>query len=174
MVLSPPGMGGTYLRPGIIGFSAVGMVVAGMVLRIACVNLAGLLLARPADRGKEIAIRLPLGASQGRLLYQLLTESLLLSIAGAAAGRTVSADRLPSRCLLDDPPAPQFKTPCFFPASCIHYAPRLPDWPEGSMSCLRDFEVARVQLQRKIAGFHEMVVFHGGIDLSSVYYCSCP
>jgi hypothetical protein len=42
------------------------------------------------------------------------------------------------------------------------------------MSCLRDFEVARVQLQRKIAGFHEMVVFHGGIDLSSVYYCSCP
>ena len=81
------------------------MVVVGLVLVIACANLASFLLAQARDRRREIAIRLAIGASRGALVRQLLVESLIVAIGGGALGVVMST--LGLRALLNaDLPIP--------------------------------------------------------------------
>ncbi len=84
--LSKPGLFGDLLGGPVKAFLAALMLLTGLILFAACANLGSLFAARAADRSKEIALRLALGSSARRVVRQLLTETVLVSLIGGAAG----------------------------------------------------------------------------------------
>jgi predicted permease len=101
-----PGLAGDMLGGPVRAFVAGLMLLAGLILLAACANLGSLFAARAADRAREIALRMALGSTRRRILRQLLTEALLVAVAGGSAGIAASVFLL--RALSVWQPVPQF------------------------------------------------------------------
>jgi predicted permease len=85
-VLARPSLWGDAAGPAVRAFLTALMLLAGLILLAACANLGSLFAARAADRSREVALRLALGATRNRILRALFTEALLISLIGGAGG----------------------------------------------------------------------------------------
>ena len=104
--LTRPELMGDFIGQPARGFLAGLMLLAGLILLAACANLGSLFAARAADRAREVALRLALGSSRGRIMRQLLTEAIMISLAGGLVGLAGSVLLLP--WLSSWQPLPQF------------------------------------------------------------------
>jgi len=93
--LARPELMGDFLGKATRAFVTGLMLLAGLILLAACANLGSLFAARAADRSKEVALRLALGSSRSRVIRQLLTEAIMISLAGGAIGLMGTVALLP-------------------------------------------------------------------------------
>ena len=89
-----PSLYGNFIGSAVRAFISGLMLLAGLILLAACANLGSLFAARAADRSREVALRLALGSSRGRIVRQLMTEAVLISLVGGTLGLLGSASLL--------------------------------------------------------------------------------